>query len=291
MGDRVEIKRKTGWMAGEIEQITPSMYGRTTYTVWIDGQNDWEYWVPAHELRPQRGITKEIAGLLMENRELKGRLGVSRTPREPKREQDERSFAKPGRAYRGRRDYAGSVKAAPRGPSRDYHREAQSEMGHDAYYPDHRGGSMPAGNYSYTWPEFIADLTHAVYNRDKEGDGAQSEAPEEAEPAPPKQDAYDDHKKDADDYDTRDRDREQYDDDPAYNNPRALMQDTKNGGNQASDEVIFQGKHERMHPQNYGSQGPLIYVNYMMGAPSEHGHAEPYSNRNDRYDNYATPGH
>jgi len=200
----------------------------------------------------------------------------------------------------------GRAASPPRRMAR--HPAPQSEVAQDYYTgpaAETRGGSVPP---NYTWPQFIADFTHAMYHRDKQETQTEVDHEEDPDrvlvadatvdaPAPVRnfvtRDERDDHKKDAED-DGYGANRDNYNDDqmPMYN-ARELVQDEHNGGNRATDEISVRSGHrgdERQGPRydSYAAKGgrghPLIYVNIATD------HQEPYSNRERFDDDGRTPG-
>jgi len=156
-----------------------------------------------------------------------------------------------------------------------------------------RATSVPPHNY--TWPQFIADLTHAVYTRDKDGppddvpggydEDTVREKVDQTVNAPDEiRSAYGGggrEKKEADDYD------DNYDDDEL--NAREAVESVKGGDSRVADEYNLGGRRGGVESytvdrdgyamtatkgQRGGGGGPLIYI---------HCHNEPASNR-DRYD-------
>jgi len=148
------------------------MYDKVTYTVHLTETGQTKPYISAQELRFER-LTKDEE-IKMENRELKKQLEAQRRVYDAMRQE---SYVEEGRhRTRVRRGHVRSQSArnlspelAPRRPAPQ--RARANSVGAEERYketagrdiPYRRENSLPAPNY--TWPQFIADLTHAVYYR------------------------------------------------------------------------------------------------------------------------------
>jgi len=303
---KIRLKNSYGELGpyekGEIDKVFDGMYGEKTYQVYIEARDCWERWVPARDLehwkmsREEARATREVYEL---RKQIKAGERINR-----RQGSFEEPQARGGRRtrYRSDRRWDGSQAPSPqrgatRGGGQGRQPYAQSEPDHQPYNATDAGRANSVPPQNYTWPQFIADLTHAVYNRDKDGNPADYEADERKENqivdhvrAPDElHDHYQgDRDKNADDYD--DNPRGQYDDEIV--NPREAVSSIKNGD--MGDEYNVGTRDDRRRNdfnaatkgaagRNAGG-GPLIYI---------HCHQEPpVSVRRDLdyYDNGRTPG-
>lgn len=167
------------WVSGVIEAVTKGMYDEDTYTVHLTSTGETKPYVSAQELRFER-LTKDeererrAKEIKAENQELKKQLEAERRLHDAMRQE---SYVEEGRhRSRVRRGHVRSHSArnispdmAPRRPAPQ--RPRANSVGAEERYketagrePYRRESSLPA---HYTWPQFIADLTHAVYYNDR----------------------------------------------------------------------------------------------------------------------------
>lgn len=192
-GDRVQFKQKirsrsdrrsySVWVPATVEAVTDGMYDEPTYTVHLTETGQTKPYIGGDELRFER-LTKEDESRL-EIKELQKQLEAERRVRgllEAKSIRNQNGMvrgasAEPG-IRRGRRKHVRSYSARNLSPELARSRPPpgrQRALSVDRVdtYAQTAGGygnpgmqkasSVPPNNY--TWPQFIADLTHAVYYR------------------------------------------------------------------------------------------------------------------------------
>lgn len=321
VGDQVRLRTKNSygelgpWEKGEIDKVYDGMYGEKTYQVYIESRDYWEKWVSARNLQHWHMSPEEARAtnsLYELRKQLKSgeRIKAGRPASEAEPYRGDRGGAR-GRSRGGRRgapagydEYARGGRGGTRGGGGYPHSEPDPAPYHGA--EGGRATSVPPQNY--TWPQFIADLTHAVYTRDKDVDGGQDmgypdedgrEKVDQTVNAPDEiRSAYGGggrEKKEADDYD------DHYDDDDL--NAREAVESVKGGDSRVADEYNLGHREDRGRRgdsytvdrdgvqmtatkgrgqgQGGGGAGPLIYI---------HCHNEPASNRDHGHDRYESRG-
>jgi len=167
-----------------------------------------------------------------------------------------------------------------------------------------RATSVPLQNY--TWPQFIADLTHAVYTRDKDGHPVDNQVDGPFEEEPDRREKGDqtmhvsapEEIRSAYGGDRRDKKEDDYDDNPrGYDDvdeldTREAVASIKNGD--IADEYNVGTRDDRRRgAESYSATkggdrggrggGPLIYIHCHPGADGGYGQEPVSVRRNDDY--------